>query len=53
MNIIKKFFKNKVLVLSICIIVACLVYMGIQKAIDNYNFEHNNDIIVEENVYIE
>lgn len=53
MNIIKNFFKNKVLVLSICVIVVCLVYMGIQKAIDNYNFKHNNDIVVEENIDME
>lgn len=50
MNKIKKFFKNKVLVLSICVIVVCLVYMGLQKALDDYNFQHNNDIIIEENI---
>lgn len=50
MNFLKKFIKNKMLVLSCCVIVVSLVYMGIQKAIDNYNFEHNNDIIVDDNI---
>ena len=48
MKFLKKFIKNKMLVLSICVIIVSLVYMGIQKAIDNYNFEHNNDIVSEE-----
>ena len=38
------------LVLVVCVIVVSLVYMGIQKAIDNYNFQNNNDIIIEEEI---
>lgn len=43
MSFLKKFIKNKVLVLSVSVIVVSLVYTGVQKAIDNYNF--NNDIV--------
>jgi len=48
LSFLKKFLKNKVLVVSICVIVVSLVYKGIQNAIDRYNFKSNNDIIVEE-----
>ena len=45
MVFLKKLIKNKVIVLSISVIVVSLVYAGVQRAIDNYNF--NNDIITE------
>ena len=43
MSFLKKFIKNKVLVLSVSVILVSLVYTAVQKAIDNYNF--NNDIV--------
>ena len=49
MRFLKNFVKNKVLVLSVCVIVVSLVYTGVQKAIDNYNFNRNNELIVDEN----
>lgn len=48
MRFLKKFLKNKVLVVSICVIVVSLVYRGVQKGIDSYNLKNNNDIVVEE-----
>ena len=52
MFLVKKIKNNKMLVLAVFIIVISLVYTGIQKAIDNYNFKHNNDIIVDETIEI-
>ena len=48
MRFLRKFLKNKVLVVSICVIVVSLVYKGVQKAIESYNLKNNNDIVVEE-----
>lgn len=41
----KKFLKNKILVLVICVIVVSGVYIAVQKAIGNYFFESNKDIV--------
>lgn len=46
MPFLKKLIKNRALVLCVSVIVVSLVYIGVQKAIDNYNFD--NDIIAEE-----
>lgn len=43
----RKLRKNKFVVLVICVIVVSLVYFGVQKAIDNYVFKMNGDIISE------
>ena len=43
MSFLKKFIKNKVLVLIVSFGVISLSYTGLQKLIDNYNFD--NDII--------
>ena len=45
---IKKLLKNRTMLLTVCVIVVSLVYRGVQKAIDNYNFKHNSDIVAEE-----
>lgn len=50
MRFLKKIVKNKVLALSICIVVVSLVYTGIQKVIDNHNFKNNNDFVVDEEI---
>ena len=42
MRFLRKFLKNKILVVSICVIVVSLVYKGVQKAIDSYNLKNNN-----------
>lgn len=46
MSIIRKIIKNKTIFLGVIAIVICLVYTGIQKAIDKYQFK--NDIVLEE-----
>ena len=43
----KKFFKNKILVLVICIIIVSGVYIAVRRAIDNHFFESNQDIVSE------
>lgn len=48
MLFIKKLKRNKMNVLISSVIVITLVYTAIQKVIDNYNFNHNSDIIVDE-----
>ena len=48
MNFIRKILKNKLLVLSCCVIVVSLVYTAVQKAIENYNLKSNKDIIITE-----
>lgn len=40
--------KNKYVVLVICVIVVCVAYFVAQKAIDEYTFKTNGDIIREE-----
>lgn len=45
MSFFRKIRKNKFVVLAVCVIVVSLVYTGAQKAIDNYSFKKNNDII--------
>ena len=45
MFLAKKLKNNKTIILITCVIVACLVYLAIQKVIDNYNLKANNDII--------
>lgn len=47
MSFLKKIRKNKFVVLAICVIVVSFVYTGVQKAIDNYSFNKNNDIVVD------
>lgn len=49
MRFLRNFVKNKVLVLSVCVIVLSLVYTVVQKTIDNYNFKTNNELVEEEN----
>lgn len=49
MRFLRNFIKNKILVLSVCVIVVSLVYTGVQKAIDNYNFKTNNELVEDEN----
>lgn len=48
MLFLRKFLKNKVLVLTSCVIIVSLVYTGVQKAIDNYNFKSNSDIVTKD-----
>ena len=48
MSFLRKLSKNKYVVLAICIIIVSLVYIGVQKAIDNYAFDKNKDIVSEE-----
>lgn len=45
MYFLRKIRKNKFVVLAICVIVVSLMYTGVQKAIDNYSFNKNNDIV--------
>lgn len=44
----KKLIKNKVFILSISIIILICIYLFGQKAIDNYFFKTNSDIVEEE-----
>ena len=44
----KKLRKNKFLILGITVIIVSIVYFLAQKAIDNYNFKMNNDLVVED-----
>lgn len=44
----KKLIKNKVFILSISLIILSCIYLFAQKAIDNYFFNTNSDISVEE-----
>lgn len=44
----KKLRKNKFVVLITCVIIVSVVYYGAQKAIDNYAFKTNSDIVTEE-----
>lgn len=48
MSFLRKLSKNKFVVLAICIIIVSLVYIGVQKAIDNYAFNKNADVVSEE-----
>ena len=41
----KKFLKNKFLVLIVCVILVSIVYLIVRKAINNYAFEDNEDIV--------
>ena len=43
----KKLIKNKFFILSISIIILICIYLFAQKAIDNYFFKTNSDILVE------
>ena len=49
----KKLIKNKFIILIICVIIVSLIYFCLQKVIDNYIFNTNNDIISEEDVSVE
>jgi len=44
----KKFRKNKFVVLAICVAIVSFVYFVAQKAIDEYSFRMNGDIISED-----
>ena len=44
----RKFLKNKFVVLIITIIVLSIVYLGVNKAIKQYNFTNDDDIVTEE-----
>lgn len=48
MWVIRKLRKNKFVVLAICVIVVSLFYIGVQRAIDNHQFNKNEDIVSEE-----
>lgn len=48
MAFIRKLRKNKFVVLAIIVIALCLAYTGVRKAINNYMFEQNKDIVGEE-----
>lgn len=48
MSFLRKLSKNKFVVLAVCVIVVCLVYTGVRKAIDNYAFNKNADVVSEE-----
>ena len=41
----KKLLKNKVVVLVICVAIVSCTYFVVQKAIDEYTFKTNGDII--------
>ena len=43
----KKFFKNKFVVLTITIVVLSVVYFRVNKAIKQYNFSNDDDIVSE------
>ena len=49
----KKLRKNKFLVLAICTIIVSLIYFAVQKAIDNYVFKSNSDIVVDDGLHEE
>lgn len=44
----KKLVKNKFFILAICVIVICVVYFFLQKAIDNYVFNSDEEIFIDE-----
>ena len=44
----KRFLKNKYVMLAIIIVVLSIVYFGVNKAIKQYNFTNNNEIVTEE-----
>lgn len=44
----REFLKNKFVVLIITIIVLSIVYLGVNKAIKQYNFTNDDDIVTEE-----
>lgn len=48
MSFLRKLSKNKFVVFAVCVIVVCLVYTGVRKAIDNYAFNKNADVVSEE-----
>lgn len=48
MSFLRKLRKNKFVVLAICVILISLVYTGVRKAIDNYAFNKNADVVSEE-----
>lgn len=48
MAFIRKLRNNKFVALTICVIVLCLVYAGVRKVIDNYEFNKNSDVVSEE-----
>lgn len=48
MSFLIKLRKNKFVVLAIVVIVVSLVYTGVQKTIDNYAFNKNEDVVSEE-----
>jgi len=47
-SFMKFFRKNKLVVLVASVIIVSLAYFGVQKAIDNYSFKKNEDIVSEE-----
>lgn len=48
MSFLRKLRKSKFVVLAICVIVVSLAYTGVRKAIDNYAFNKNEDVVSEE-----
>lgn len=48
MSFIRKLKKNKIAVLTICVIIISIVYFSTQKMIDNYVFNSNGDIETDE-----
>ena len=50
MNFIRKILKNKLLVLSCCVIVVSLIYTAVQKAIENYNLKSSKDIVITDDI---
>lgn len=45
---LKKLIKNKFVLLAVCVIIVSITYFYVQKAIDNYDFETNRDIVSED-----
>lgn len=48
MSFLRKLRKNKFVVLAVSVIVVSLAYTGVRKAIDNYAFNKNSDVVSEE-----
>ena len=49
----KKLFKNKVVVLAICVAIVSCTYFVVQKAIQEYSFKTNGDIIRDDDLVSE
>ena len=44
----KRFLKNKYVMLTIIIVILSIVYFGVNKAIKQYNYTNDDDIVTEE-----